>query len=197
MYSLLWEPQYNWLVIIITFIIQWIPYMGFRYNQPYYSDYMNRLWCVCISMFIWGNCILVILTLLINTTFDGGLQIYFLGLPLVGLMEAYRKDDRVALLNKNINSFQRGEEVALQIRYYLNLVMTRDTDRRNAIILRGYIYHHEDQCSYSECCLGQYKRLMKMSINQKNKSSSKTGSNENKPGIAQDTPGAKSHKNEL
>jgi hypothetical protein len=81
------------------------------------------------------------------------LQIYLLGLPLVGLMIVFGKDERVELLNRNINNFQRGEDMALQIRYFLNLVQTRETDRRNAIILRGYIFHHEDSCSFSECCL--------------------------------------------
>jgi hypothetical protein len=71
-------------------------------------------------------------------------------------------------LNKNINNFQQGEEMALQIRYFLNLVQTRETDRRNALILRGYIYHHEDSCSYPDCCLAQYKKLMKLTISQKN-----------------------------
>lgn len=54
--------------------------------------------------------------------------------------------------------------MALQVRYFMNLVQTRETDRRNAIILRGYIYHHEDGCTNSDCCLKQYKRLMKQTI---------------------------------
>lgn len=30
-------------------------------------------------------------------------------------------------------------------------------DRKNAIILKGYVYHHEDQCPNQECQLKQYK----------------------------------------
>lgn len=51
----------------------------------------------------------------------------------------------------NINNFQKGEEVALQIRYFLHLISTKDTDRRSAIILKGYIYHHEDTCPNADC----------------------------------------------
>jgi hypothetical protein len=106
------------------------------------------------GLFLWGNFVLIIVKLLEHSDFNGGLQIYFLGLPLVGVMIVFGKDERIQLLNKNINNFQKGEEMALQIRYFLNLVQTKDTDRRNAIILRGYIYHHEDSCSYPDCCLG-------------------------------------------
>lgn len=146
-YSFFYQRENHWFVITTTFIMSFIMYQGFRNNWPYYSDYMNKLQMVCTGIFVWGNTVLIIVKLLENTEFDGGLQIYFLGLPLVILMIMYSKDERVKLLNSNINNFQRGEDIALQIRYFLNLVQTRETDRKNAIILRGYIYHHEDQCS--------------------------------------------------
>ena len=77
-------------------------------------------------------------------------------------------DERIKLLNNNIENFTRGEDVALQIRFYLSLVKSMETDRKNAIILRGYIYHHEDQCSQTECCLKNYKDLWKQSVSYKN-----------------------------
>jgi len=43
-----------------------------------------------------------------------------------------------------------------------------DVDRKNATILRGCIYHHEDGCTNAECCLKQYKVLWKQSLSIKN-----------------------------
>lgn len=88
-------------------------YRGFRDNWPYYSDFMNKLMSLVTGIFVWGNVVLVIVKILENTEFDGGLQIYFLGLPLVSLMIVYAKDERIKLLNSNINNFQRGEDIAL------------------------------------------------------------------------------------
>jgi hypothetical protein len=82
-----------------------IIYKGFRDNWPYYSDYMNRLMSLVTGLFLWGNFVLIIVKILEKTEFDGGLQIYFLGLPLVGLMIVYSKDERIELLNRNINNF--------------------------------------------------------------------------------------------
>jgi hypothetical protein len=115
-------PENHWLVISTTFIMSLIIYKGYRDNWPYYSDYMNRLMSLVTGLFLWGNFVLIIVKILDGTQFDGGLQIYLLGLPLVGLMIVFGKDERVELLNRNINNFQRGEDMALQIRYFLNLV---------------------------------------------------------------------------
>lgn len=88
-------------------------------------------------------------------------------------MIIFDRDERVHLLLKNINNFQKGEEVALQIRYLLQLIHTKDIDRKNAIILKGYIYHHEDSCPNADCQLKQYKN--NMITNHKNKKSNKKG----------------------
>ena len=51
--------------------------------------------------------------------------------------------------------------MALQIRYFLHLIHTKEHNRRNAIILKGYIYHHEDSCPIADCQLKLYKNMMK------------------------------------
>lgn len=109
------------------------------------------------GIFLWGNILVVIVKILEHTDFSAGLEIYFLGVPLVIALVLFDKDKRVELLVKNINNFQRGEEVALQIRYFLHLVMSRDHDKRSDILLKGYIFHHEDSCLHSECQLKIYK----------------------------------------
>jgi hypothetical protein len=47
------------------------------------------------GLFLWGNFVLIVVKLLEKSEFDGGIQIYFLGLPLVGLMIVYGKDERI------------------------------------------------------------------------------------------------------
>jgi hypothetical protein len=82
-------------LILTTFLMSLIIYKGFRDNWPYYSDYMNRLMSLVTGLFLWGNFVLIVVKALENTEFDGGIQIYFLGLPLVGLMIVFGKDERI------------------------------------------------------------------------------------------------------
>ena len=112
-YGFFYQPENHWFLIISTFLMSLIMYKGFRDNWPYYSDFMNRLMSLVTGLFLWGNFVLIVVKLLEKSEFDGGIQIYFLGLPLVGLMIVYGKDERIQLLNKNINNFQKGEEMAL------------------------------------------------------------------------------------
>jgi len=45
-------------------------------------------------------------------------------------------------------------------------------DRKNAIILKGYVFHHEDSCPNNECQLKQYKSSVIQSVKNKKNSSS-------------------------
>lgn len=81
--------------------------------------------------FLWQNIILTLCKILEHTEFSGGLEIYFLGLPLIAGLIIFEKDSRLELLMKNINNFQTGEEVVLQLRYFLYLINTKDKIRES------------------------------------------------------------------
>jgi hypothetical protein len=151
LFAFLARKEYHWFIIAALLIVSFTAYFNFRNNWPYYSDRMNKFFCVLTGTFLWANVALFIAKILEQTRFSGALQLYFLGLPLIIGLIIFDRDERVKLLLKNINNFQKGEEVALQIRYFLHLISTKDHDRKNAIILKGYIYHHEDTCPNQEC----------------------------------------------
>lgn len=65
----------------------------------------------------------------------------------------YQKDSKVTLLMKNTNSFQKSEDAILYIRYLIHLINTKEIDRNNDIILKGYVFHHEDLCPNEQCFL--------------------------------------------
>ena len=60
-------------MISTTFIMSFIIYKGFRDNWVYYSDFMNKLMSLVTGLFLWGNFVLIIVKILENTEFDGGL----------------------------------------------------------------------------------------------------------------------------
>ena len=67
-----------------------------------------------------------------------------------------QKDKRYSLLLMNINKFSEGGSVFKQLRYFLELVDKSHNDRRSNILLKGYIYVHEESCTNSECPLNRY-----------------------------------------
>jgi hypothetical protein len=58
---------------------------------------------------------------------------------------------------RDIRSFNKGEDLLIQIRYFVHLISMKDDDRLSEIILRGYIYQHEDACLNQNCLLKTYK----------------------------------------
>ena len=91
-----------------------------------------------------------------------------MGVPLIVGLIVFEPDSRKKLLLKNINNFENGNEIAIQIRYLIKLILNRETNRKLGIILKGYIYHHEDSCSNPDCNLRKYKVHSK-SLSKKNK----------------------------
>ena len=66
----------------------------------------------------------------------------------------------------NASNFQRGEDVVKQVRFFLQVAHKKDTDRNCDIILKGYVFTHEDLCPNAHCQIKQYKN----SISQQSKS---------------------------
>ena len=55
---------------------------------------MNRLKSVLTCLFVWANFILFVCKVLEYSQFNGGLQLYYLGLPLIVALIIFEKDDR-------------------------------------------------------------------------------------------------------
>ena len=62
---------------------------------------------------MWQNVVLTLCKVLESTDFNGALQVYFMGLPLVIGLIIFEKDTRKDLLLKKISNIDTGEEAAL------------------------------------------------------------------------------------
>jgi len=107
-------------------------------------------------MFCWNTSVLLLCKLLEHTSFDGGLELFFIGVPIVSVIILWMKDGKLSLLLTNINKFEKGEMVSKQVRSFLDLVDKKDTERVSKIRLRGYIFLHNEQCSLADCPLEKY-----------------------------------------
>ncbi len=91
-----------------------------------------------------------------STNFNGCLELYFIGIPIIVAIIFTQKDDKLSILLTNINKFVKGEQVHLQIRYFMEIVDGKDHNRYSKILLKGYIFLYEDLCTIPECALKKY-----------------------------------------
>ena len=104
-YAFLYDESYHWFIIALLLILSYMSYSSYKTQWPFYDDFMNRFFSVLLGIFVWCNICLLAVKLLEHTIFDGGLQIFFLGLPIVVACIAFDKDERIFILMKSINNF--------------------------------------------------------------------------------------------
>lgn len=130
--------------------------------RPYHNEKIQRLQLLFRSLAVWSTFVLFIAKLLQPTLFNGGLELWLLGLPLVVGMVFFRRDTHLKLLLVNLTHFQQGEDIVQQIDCLLSVVRAKEStgDRNAEIALKGFIYTHEETCPNLQCHLKQYKRNM-------------------------------------
>jgi uncharacterized protein with PIN domain len=103
----------------------------------------------------------LLFTQVISTAkFTGSLEILFLGIPIICLLIYTRQEDRNRLLLTAENQFLRGEDCQKKNFYYIYITDTREQLRQSAIILKGYVNHHSEVCSFDNCPIKAFKKNM-------------------------------------
>jgi hypothetical protein len=92
--------------------------------------------------------------------FDGNLEIWLLGIVLVTIYDIFYKEDYSKLLMVSTQKIVRAEEALRKIKFFLELIDKRNTKKSYRILLKGYVFHHEENCEYKECSLKLYKKKM-------------------------------------
>eukprot|EP01022_Parablepharisma_sp_SALTPOND_P033551 TRINITY_DN88_c0_g1_i1.p1 TRINITY_DN88_c0_g1~~TRINITY_DN88_c0_g1_i1.p1 ORF type:complete len:1755 (-),score=211.95 TRINITY_DN88_c0_g1_i1:16687-21951(-) len=152
------QDEYRWM---LTVVITAGAYMIFRKSfdeQPFYNETMNHVVDVVNGIFLWSCVVLCLVMLLEDTEFSGGVQLFFLGSPVVGFIIYSGTDRRKKLLMNPIEQFDSGDEWYQKVRHYMSLIYHKDTSRAAAIELKGFIYDHEETCDKRDCPLKLYKQ---------------------------------------
>lgn len=72
-FAFLLDKSYQWLIIVVLMILSSTAFLNFRNHWPYYSDKMNKFFCIITGIFLWGNFVLLIAKILEYTEFSGAL----------------------------------------------------------------------------------------------------------------------------
>lgn len=114
--------QYQYIILAVMLGGSTVLFVKFHYNSPYYSEIMGKLWSLLVSLNLWTVMMLVFGKIMENTSFQGSIVAWLIGLPFIIIAVFTSKDHRVNLLLINVNKFQNGEEIQNQIRYVLKLI---------------------------------------------------------------------------
>ncbi len=153
---LVWTKDYHWIVVPATTLTCFLQFYVYWTERPFYDERTNMAFFIHTGIVFYSTVVLFLLKILENAAFDGGIFILFIGGLLVCYIILTQKDKRFSLLLMNINKFSEGDSVFKQIRYFLELVDKSHNDRKSNILLKGYIYVHEENCTNSECPLKRY-----------------------------------------
>jgi hypothetical protein len=151
----------SWILIVVTFILSCFMFFSYFEEQPYYNYKIMKMYLIITGIYLW-NCLVLLLGKALETTqFDGCIPLFFIGIPLIIVIIITWNENKLSLLLTNTNKFQRGEKVQLQVRYFLDLVDKKDTDRDCKTLLKGYIQLYEETCTSDECALKKYLSCLK------------------------------------
>jgi hypothetical protein len=97
-------------------------YWSFVGRQPYYNKQIQLLYNFFSASYLWTNLMLLISYFLANTSFDGGMIIWLMGLPFIAFIMFSAKRSHINKLLKSQVKFRSGGEVLDHIRYVLQLI---------------------------------------------------------------------------
>jgi len=148
--------DYQWIHAIIFALGGVVVYFKQREERSYYNEIINITADVNNGIFIWASLMLIIVMIARNSYFNGGIQAFLSGLPLIIIFFITRNDHRKKLLFKEIEAFDNGNEWYTKVRYYISFLKDKDMTREIIVELKGFIYNHEEKCNNKTCPLRIY-----------------------------------------
>jgi hypothetical protein len=157
MYSfMIYNPSLHWIVIIFTFILALAQYYIYWSERPFYDEKMMKIFLIYTGIYLWAATCLLVAKIFEDSEFDGPIQLFFIGIPIVVTIVLTEKNGLFTLLLTNLSKFEKGETVIKQVRYFLELCDKKDIDRKSKLLLKGYIEYHVETCGLVDCPLKKY-----------------------------------------
>ncbi len=91
--------------------------------------------------------------------FGSIIYVWMFGCPILVLYFILHSYDDEDILTKNINECKNGNEIRRHIRCVLFLG-NYHSGRKSEILLKGYVYNHEENCTMMDCPLKKYKKYL-------------------------------------
>eukprot|EP00825_Cyclidium_porcatum_P027534 TRINITY_DN29636_c0_g1_i1.p2 TRINITY_DN29636_c0_g1~~TRINITY_DN29636_c0_g1_i1.p2 ORF type:complete len:134 (+),score=26.00 TRINITY_DN29636_c0_g1_i1:124-525(+) len=112
---------------------------------------------------------LFISKLFYNSSFDGGLIAWIIGLPFIVMIMLTTKKSKIETLVRSQMKFHNGEQIQHHLRYVLELIDSQEHDQNSYMLLIGYAEKHKEICQEEDCFPKKKKKKKKKKTKNKNK----------------------------
>ena len=149
---------YNFSVILISAALCFLVAYNYFYYRPFYNKKIMTIYLCLISVLAFSYLCLIACYLLRNSSFDGGIGLFFVGslmivVHLIGNSVKMVDYGLVIMLPLSI----KAERIFLDKLEMLEMLLDlNEKDRKCHIMLNGYIGVHEDSCATKTCPLKEF-----------------------------------------
>ncbi|EAR82220.2 PAS domain S-box protein (macronuclear) [Tetrahymena thermophila SB210] len=151
-------PEGNdWFLALLTFVLSCALFWAYNFEEPYYDKEVGTFFNIVTTYYLWTNTMLVISLIFYETSFNGGLIIWILGLPFIILIMLTKRQSKIKTLIDSQMKFKSGEQVQNHLRYVLTLIQNQKYDKNSYMLLIGYVEKHKETCTEEDCPLKRKK----------------------------------------
>jgi hypothetical protein len=93
-FSFLYDESQQWFVIVLYFVLSALTFERYFHLRSYHNETVQLQHNVYRAVCLWSNVAILISKLLQNTSYNGGLQLFLLGTPLVIALTVFNRDQR-------------------------------------------------------------------------------------------------------
>ncbi len=142
-FSFLTQEQYTWfcIVFLLYWSIGWFYLLMFK--QPYLHHAVSMCWCLVAGAFMWSNIMLCLNQALDYSGYDGGLEAFFMSLPLVIITVYTLRNPLEAKLMTQFKDLANGNDCYDHIRYFIYLASSENMNDK--VCLEGYINKYKEE----------------------------------------------------
>ena len=143
----------QWTTIVIYLIFSFFCFYQYYYFKPYLHNTIQFCYIITYFIVFWSFFVLGIAMIFHNTSFNGGLPLLLIGIPLIVIMFGFNRNET---LHNSILFDHKGasENKLLHHLFSLLYLSERVKDDREAFIsIKGYITSYEDNCPFKNCPL--------------------------------------------
>ena len=150
--------KFNFTMLFISFVLTLYVLYTFYFYRPFYNITIMTMYLCSVTILAWVYGVLVFLYFLKNTKFDGGFELFFIG---VFFIIFFLMMNSVQMVNFglviSLPLAIKTETLFLDKVEMLEMLFdTNEESRKSSILLKGYIQSHEETCAIKNCPLKEF-----------------------------------------
>ena len=147
----------QWISIVLYLIISLYLFASCYIERPSTNTKLLKIQLASLSIFSWGNLVILINKIFEKTNYNGGIWLFLAGSVLLLIYYYYFE---VSFLSSSFFFKQNMNEVETlhKINLLINLIENKELSRNKEMLLKGYIYLYEEKCHIEECPLKKFLR---------------------------------------